>query len=302
MKIVLNSKGSGRGLSHWGKFLKDPCMRRIRLSEENEQEGESSDTLMRGSIFHKLAELYHKRELNSDDLASGLDFVTETGETHPGATGKAISEAIQLMTYWVTGCPPDGLGKVIGTEVKFPVSENGIAAVKTALPFLDDDFTGAADIVTEIRSMAESANVGEMFTQFGAPLKMELDPGIWLWDFKTLTDLSMSYKFESGYQEINYPWMFALDNPDLRDKIRGIAYIGIATGRKRVMEPSIDVIIHPFPHDQKIEAMLRRINAAKRVRDALLIDPDMPNREACAPRYPNGSWCPHLESGQCDGY
>jgi hypothetical protein len=277
-------------------------MRRIKLAEENEGSEESSDALMRGTIFHKLAELYHAGKLTHDQVGGGLDFVTDDGSPHPGATAHAAAEALTLATYWITGMRPQGLGRVIATEVKFPVTEGGIAGVKTALPFLDDSFTGAADIVTEIGSMTEAAEIAESFTQFGAPLPMDLSPGIWLWDFKTVTDLSMSYKFESGYQEINYPWMFALDNPELASRVRGFVYIAIATGRKRVMEPSMDVILHPFPTADKINAMLRRLSAAKRVRDALLIDDDLPNRDACAPKYPKSPWCPFLTNGQCPGY
>lgn len=302
MKITIEGKSSGRGLSYWTQFLRDPCMRKIRLAGELDEATESSDALQRGVVFHKLAELYHTGQLTMDRLADGFDFVKPDGSTYEIGP-KALSEAMTLATHWFTGVAPNGLGEVLGAEVKFPAPDGPArAALNAILPHLDEGFTGAADLVTRIRSMSEAALVADAFSQMGAPLPMDLDPGIWLWDFKTVTDVSSAFRYESGYQEINYPWLFSLDNPDLRPEIRGFIYLVISIGRKRVPEPSIEVVVHPFPNEEKISAMIRRLNAAKRVKDALMVDEDAPNRDACAPKYANYPWCPFLTNGQCNGY
>lgn len=299
MRIVIQSKGgSGRGLSYWTQFLREPCPRRISLNAITNGGDFLGEGAWRGVLFHALMESYFTGKLDAGALEGGIDFVDENGQPARQATPKTIFEALVLTRWLVERFGRRDLGTVLGAELSYPSGEDSPVRAALEVALGHRDFTGQSDLVTHIETDTQWAHIDGVFRNAGVPLTLPRRGRI-MWDFKTTTDLGNAHKYEYGWQEIAYPWLHFLETGE---KIDAFVYFVIAIGRRRVPEPSAEVVVVDPPDDEKIAALIRFLAVCKRARDAIQVDPMAVNRNVCAPKYHNDPWCNHLTEGRCNGY
>ena len=310
MLIKLPQGGSGAGLSYWGQFDRTHCPKRITLNEQVIRENPQllvghggSDGSDRGLLFHAMAEHYHAGK-NVDPRT----VVFEPSDRGPAANATAYAEATSLFDWWTRNVPRQIFGEVIATEwgvSSIPHSENynALFAGEIEALFPGGKFSTRLDMVTDLETR-QVDNLIHWLTDVGCPVDPELlRPGTWVIDWKTGTDIGNAIKYASSWQEIAYPWSYKTVTGD---EPVGFLFVYIAVGRKKIIEPKIEVIVHPYPSEPQIRSLFGYLSRCMSIRDVSMADPMQANRLCCPPGQFDKAqaeyYCPHWRARHCPGF
>jgi len=191
---------SGRGISFWSKAA--TCGRKANLDEaagprEARQEAmdDDPDALMVGTYYHLLHEFRAKGALD------GLVW-DQTDQ----AWTPSFTEAVRLYRAYVGHWGDPGQrygGRIIGTEVPIPATDVGKGRIRE---MFGDDVTGRVDAILEVIDPAVALeNTG-----------LELQPGVYLLDFKSLKAHSEQHRWSYAYslQAATYLEIYNLEHPE----------------------------------------------------------------------------------------
>lgn len=180
IKQLLTQGGSGKGTSYYIKRAECPLLG--RYNEEAKEEGDHgiTESIAVGSIFHKIAELYH---LGQD--ISQVPTVIE-GELLLSAWA---AEAHRLFAFYASYTAVDGWGRVVSAE----------ELMETVIPGTDIPISGRIDLRTDIPE--------------GSPLAAQFNgPGEYILDYKThkAKPQDVAVKDQMSLQYVNYMWQHFL--------------------------------------------------------------------------------------------
>lgn len=175
----IESKGSGSGISHYSQR----CARRVRLDRETGTR-ESSFQAQRGTVFHKLEELYYTNQLSNTILP--LEFDKEQCKTDP------VLDALRGFVQYIKIFPKDEF-TTIGCEYLLPQNSDQTQAVEEIVGI--SPFTCRIDHVVKVESPDHAAKLKEL-------RGLDLEPGIYLKDTKTSDkkDRDAQFKYDLSVQ------------------------------------------------------------------------------------------------------
>jgi len=261
--------GSGWGGSFWQAQLYCPLK-----YELNQKTGRDTGPAARGgTLFHKLAEIYHNGEW--EDWAFPLDEF----EVKPDLAAVWNTFKLYKETFG-----QDGLGEVLGCEVLLEATDESMVGI---LPF-----TAKVDMVVRI-SEDTAAQLEEKFD-------LVILPGLYLLDWKTKTkkpSVTIFDTFQGALQVNSYQMLWNALHPD--DPCLGMLIIGVIHPTKtlpaRLWDKGIEILPSPGPAKQaKVKGIL---TAARQHYD--VFGPEYPRPNNC---YNWNKPCVFLVDGSCKGY
>lgn len=210
---TVRSSGSGRGNSYWEigancgfrRFLEDQLGR--------DPDAPQPDWAIRGTYMHLLLQWWQEGK-----LAKGQ--IIEHDESD-----MLWREAVTLFDWFASTYPRDFWGRVIGTEVQFPSTDEEKRRVAEFFDVpLEYAPTMRSDVVTEI----DAAGV-ERFAQQGVLLP---GPGVYIVDWKHggAHGFDDGWKFTEGTQPLMY---LTLSRKFWKDPPRGIIYHKVSMTKEK---------------------------------------------------------------------
>lgn len=309
VQFDFKSGGSGRGVSYYK--VGALCPRRTRLQQEEKEEkgklerdaGIPEDTFKadKGTVFHKLAEVWHTGKEPGTLLVDDIGYEP------------AIAEGQRLFSTYKQYFPPDFWGEVLGAETHLPGScdDNCPSAEmdnKTAcrcsrfdreqilLNLFGVTFTLRIDLIVNLTE-ADCKRIGSK-TMIPAS---DLVPGVYLLDHKTAdkvdNNAEMKYNFETQFPA--YLMAFNQVFPEMQVKgmlvNRVVAHKPMRIADEGPRKPkSFWQYLVPFPSETECTGIGSWLQSTES-----LIQTDWPNRAACF-MLDFGRPCRFLENGKCD--
>jgi len=176
IKEIIQGGGSGTGMSHYLKRAECP-LKQIH-NEQAKADGDYgiTENMAVGSIFHKIAELYH----TGDDTSRVPNIVD--GEL---VLSSWATEARRLFDFYASYTPVNGWGRVVSAE----------ELMETTVPGTDIPLTGRTDLLTEVEPGSELATIYN-------------GPGEYILDYKTHKQKpqDVAVRDQMSLQYVNYMW------------------------------------------------------------------------------------------------
>lgn len=274
MKLVIEGKGSGSGLSMYKKIRR--CPRRYRLDKEIEND--ASDivipaNLRIGTYVHSLLEMYYKNGF--------FDPMTIEVEAPPaydiGTYEEDWLEAIRLFLHYAAQFPHTEFGEVVGTE--FQPTSDGFS-VGDLSTYMGVPYTVKLDMAVRLGEQ-ECERLKE--TRL-----MDTEPGVYILDHKTeerrlgiIVDKFMNELQFVGY---NLAWNLAHPNDIAKGTIVNVIF--------KTKTPGFQTIVVPPPDEDQISSLKRFVTKSAEMKDS-----DEPNAEDCFSYF---KMCPHLMFNRCN--
>ncbi len=191
------SRGSGSGISHYSQR----CARRARLDRESGR-NESSYAAQRGTIFHKLEELYYTGKLTQSVLP--LEFDKETCKTDP------VLDALRGFAQYVKIFPADEI-TTLGAERALPENADQKRVLEVAMGI--SPFTCRIDHVVKVENLEHAAKIKAL-------RGLDLKPGVYLKDTKTSEkkDRDAQFKYDLSIQFPAYVMAWNILFPEMPAK------------------------------------------------------------------------------------
>jgi hypothetical protein len=293
MEVLSNikSEGSGTGVSYYMKR----CGAQFYLDQLYPRE--SGFNAQVGTIFHKLAELYYKRQLGSTVLP--LD-------DHADFARDPVQEALRAFSAYVRYFPPDEFD-VVACELPIPevdeagnLTAQGVQQAKALEAFIGVPYTFRPDMAVMFSQ--------EQAENFYVRRRMTVQPGVlYLMDHKTheKADSGGLRKYAEGQQvpcytrawnELSRAGLLRYEGKDLpecvglliNNVVRHSEMSPEATGRRQ-SSFSTYLLDVGSDHDMAVARQAFRYQKAR-------LEAGVPDVTAC------NDWgrCSHLTSGACD--
>lgn len=268
LALAANSGGSGLGMSHYSQASR--CGRKARLSAERNahfaaQEPSLPSTknhFVIGSVYHRLHELArieHHHVLDYSEQFANLN----------------VAEGVRLYKGWLRHHGRDLYGETLAVEQHLEDAETFAPATVTA----------AIDMV---------ARLDEAACERLRRWDLDLQPGVYLCDWKTADGPSDGAQYVGGLQALWYPYIWEKYNPDLRP-LGTIFDVTMKRSRRKdrtVLADDFQKFYVPYGMES-IETL--RGLVAQGYRN---IQEDIPNRSECTSW--RGETCPFRANGACD--
>lgn len=265
IRALIHQGGSGSGVSYYLKRAE--CPKRILLNAQAEEEGDRSvsEPMAIGTIFHKLAELYH--------TGGDVNRVPHIVDDDPLLSSWCV-EAWRLFDFYVTYTAPDAWGRVVAAEelVETMVPFEGLPIVGQQVP---RPLSGRIDLLTE-----QDERFGNEYN----------GPGEYVLDFKTHKSKPSEVFMKDQYslQFVNYAWQRFLKTGKW---VRGaIVHHLVRHVKLEVQKSVLTTFIHP-PMEHEIEKLKGFVHASAALPDGFA------NLSQCTPFT---GVCRHLVSGRCN--
>jgi hypothetical protein len=295
--LTLEAGGSGMGISYYKAMM--TCPRKVSLSIEEGRKDiltmEDNDPIINaadaGSVFHKLAELYHANRDPSEICVDASSIITN----------ETMQEGIRMFSAYSKYHTRDFWGNVLDVELGFPGSHldtcNNIRQPNSdcncivsqikerILDVFGVELTARIDMVVEVTKESSKRIAGY--------LRHQLEPGTYLLDHKTKSRRSATYPMEClhslqfhAYQMI-YNLQFTEGSPK---RCKGMLTNAVYR-HKNMTEESFDVFFTPPPTIDQAEILVTFLQNAK-----LFGESNFPNITQC---FGFNQVCKYLTNGKC---
>ena len=261
--IATSGGGSGTGVSFYRQAMN--CGQKARLNALLKGGGGGSFATDTGTYFHAMMEWYY----GGEGLLEFNDFQLDDAQT----------EALRLFRAYAKVFGPGDFARVVGCEMFMPEdgAEKAVHDMMGVAPF-----TGRIDMVVELDEAA-CERLGAKRPEIAG----HLEPGIFLWDFKTKgqSDKSAAVKAAWNVQFLAYQMAYCAQT--------GVEPIGMISDYViRTKVPKFYSCFTAFPDDTE-QAMVRQYLQEGRRR----FEEGLPNLEECF----NYGECFHRKTGNCRG-
>lgn len=268
------------------------CPRKARLDAEKKKEWRESGapfTLENsyyhiGVLFHAYQDLFVTGQIHSPKDLDDVEFVTDDRDRQVIIDYEANVEAKRLTAAWMTTYPHNLFGTALQTEFKLPHDQRVLDVVGR------ERFSGRIDLATKLdkKGAVRLANITEQFAMH----RLELDPGIYVIDWKTSSSAygSLGDEYGNSFQIVGY--MAAWNALFPKQQVTG-ALVVVAVKTKT---PKFIFIRRGPPTPHELEA-LRTRHATERIFRAHPVLNNWANTGKCFPFLLKP--CAHWISGAC---
>jgi len=207
--VDFESGGSGQGCT-WHKTASE-CPRRLNLQQAARKRAEESEVPCKrnweamfdadkGTVFHRLAEMYHGRNWVRPDQALEVP--------EPGAK-PAFDEGIRLFNGYREHFPIEYWGQVIGTEVHLPIDATDTEVLSRITAKLGYPLPVKIDLVVRLSEL-DVGRIERDCADCGLVLN---GPGIYLLDHKTKGQKPNYNQYKSSVQGQAYQIVYNAIQP-----------------------------------------------------------------------------------------
>lgn len=271
--VQIEEGGSGAGITHWMAVF--GCARKVFLKKRHRVTTGSIATRT-GTGYHGYQQCYHEQQIRGLDTKLVRFRQSNSRPWDPGEVALAAAE--RLFRNYRTKYPPDMFGKVLYTE-KF-------LEVKDA-PWLPEKMRITARLDMVVEATRKSAKLLFELTD------LKLEPGIYVIDFKTLSNARWLPQYKLAVQLGFYQLIWNLDKR--RRSAKNGLIVPVAIKDKNESRPYR--FVHIPPPTRNTERIV--YNALLQARDAMSVPIPKCNPNHC---YDFGEECVFYATGRCKRY